>query len=239
MFLYLALESDPEGSQNNSEGDSGAETGDATETEQTETTPATFEIDGEQFTIDQIKEWRLGNMRQSDYTRKSQEIARMRREAQEAIELYEYLRRNPDLVQKLSEEATDAPEVRNISVDPVVQELDMKVRTMEIEKSLSQIKSEFPEANDIEILQIATDRRISIEDAFDIWKGMNLDKFLKQKSTELAKKMTTNKEATKTLMNPNMKPPINNLGLSQAEIAFAQKLDMTPEEYKKYKNYKR
>ncbi len=37
------------------------------------------EIDGEEIALDDIKEWKLGNLRQADYTRKTQEIADQRK----------------------------------------------------------------------------------------------------------------------------------------------------------------
>ena len=58
-------------------------------------TPTTFNIDGiGEVTADQIKEWKNGNMRQSDYTRKTQDLAKERAEHKDALELYSYLRSN-------------------------------------------------------------------------------------------------------------------------------------------------
>lgn len=236
MFLYLAAESDAENTSDN--GDSTAESPDIA-TEQPDPTPSAYDIDGEQYTIDQIKEWRQGNMRQSDYTRKSQEVARMRQENQEAIELYEFMRNNPEIVQRLNEEVPDNEVAKSLAVDPRVIELDTKIRTMEIEKALDKVKSEMKDANEIDILQIATDRRITIEDAFQIWKGQNMDKIVKSKASEIVSKTQENAQKTKTLINPNLKPPNGDLGLSAEEIAFAKRIDMPLEEYKKYKNYKR
>lgn len=238
MFLYLAAESDSE--DNSDGGDPAVDTPDVgVDTEQPSATPSTYDIDGEQYTLDQIKEWRQGNMRQSDYTRKSQEVARARQENKDAIELYEFMRNNPEIVQKLNEEVPDNEVAKNLTVDPRVIELDTKIRTMEIEKALDKVKSEMKDANEIDILQIATDRRITIEDAFQIWKGQNMDKIVKSKASEIVSKTQENAQKTKTLINPNLKPPNGDLGLSKEEIAFAKRVDMPLEEYKKYKNYKR
>ena len=38
-----------------------------------------FNLDGEEYTADQIKQWKQGSMMQEDYTRKTQELAEMRR----------------------------------------------------------------------------------------------------------------------------------------------------------------
>ena len=44
-----------------------------------------FEIDGEEITLSQIKEWKDSGLRQSDYTRKTQEAAELRKEAEARI----------------------------------------------------------------------------------------------------------------------------------------------------------
>ena len=224
----VILDGSDEGTDDNTNDDSGA--------------PEFFEIDGEKLSVDDIREYKKGFLRQSDYTRKTQEIAKLRREHQEAIELYNYLRGNPELVQKLLEEEPQAP-AQNLAIDPRLHELDLKVRTLEIEKTLGQIKRDFPEANEIEILQIATEKMIPVEDAFEMWKGKNLDKIVDKKvktqSNELIDNIKTKGERTKTLMKPTGKAPDAKLGLSDAEISFARKVGMSPEEYKKYKTYKR
>jgi hypothetical protein len=46
-------------------------------------TPITVEVDGETYTLDDIREMQRGNLRQSDYTRKTQELARQREAAAE------------------------------------------------------------------------------------------------------------------------------------------------------------
>ena len=241
MLLWLAAEGDD---QDTSTTDATATEGNL-ETAEVEATepiiPDKYVIDGEELTVEQIREFKKGHMRQSDYTRKTQEIARSRQEHAEALELYEYLRQNPELAQELADRA---PEVRatNLTSDPRLQELDMKVRTMEIEKALGVIRSSMPEVNEIEILQLATDKRLSIEDAFEQWKGKNMDKIVeskvKAKTEQLADRIKTNGQTTRTLMNPTLKPP-DNLGLSANEVEFARKIDMPLEEYKKYKTYKR
>lgn len=48
--------------------------------ETTAEVPPVFNIDGEEITLDQIKEWKADGLRQADYTRKTQEIAEQRRQ---------------------------------------------------------------------------------------------------------------------------------------------------------------
>jgi hypothetical protein len=68
-------------------------------------TPITeFDIDGiGKVKVDDIKEWKLGYMRQSDYTRKTQEIARQRNETKDALDVYNFLKSNPTIAQALAD----------------------------------------------------------------------------------------------------------------------------------------
>lgn len=55
-----------------------------------------FELDGEQVTAEQIKEWKSGHLMQADYTRKTQELARQQESLKPVLDLQNYLQSNPD-----------------------------------------------------------------------------------------------------------------------------------------------
>ncbi len=232
-LFWLAADED---SQDNLETENLGEESEITseETAEESTEPEKFVVDGEELTIEQLREYRQGFMRQSDYTRKTQEIARARQEHKEALELYEYLRANPEIAQRLQDEGDDVPQ-NTLKDDPRVAELDMKLRRMEVESALSLIKKETPEADDVAILNIATQKRISVEDAYEIWKGKNLDTLIKNRTSKTVEQIKQNGKMTKTLMTPASKPVTSALGLSDLELSWAKKLDMTPEDYKRYK----
>lgn len=206
-----------------------------------------YEIDGEKYTLDQIKEWKLGNMRQSDYSRKTQEVSRMRKEAEEAIEVYNYLKSNPQLVNALLQNEdinkNDADFVKQ-KTDPTIkeiQDLKQKYYMIEIEKELADITSKDKDVNDVELLQIANQQNCDVKTAYTIWKGMNFDKLIEKKIKEtksgLAKEIQSNRGVTKTLITgADKEVPDGNYGLSDIELAYAKKLEMTPEEYAKYKH---
>ena len=69
-------------------------------------TPQYIELDGEQLTLEQIREFKQGYLRQSDYTKKTQILAQERERLKEAVELYDYLQSNPEIAQRLVEEDT-------------------------------------------------------------------------------------------------------------------------------------
>lgn len=206
----------------------------------------TFEVDGEKYTAAQIKEFRTGNLRQQDYTRKTQELSRAREENKDAVELFNYLREHPEIAKKLSEEA---PEVKSKTdaLDPLTQRLnnmEMQFNTKEIDRQLEAILSKDKMVTDMELLNIANENHMTIDKAYQYWKGENVDKIVANKMSEQSKKLTEqikkNGLDTKTLIQPGDKPTATgNFGLSEVEVAYAEKLDMTSEEYSKYKNYKR
>jgi phage I-like protein len=205
-------------------------------------TPETFfEIDGEKLTPEQIKEYRQGYLRQGDYTKKTQEIASLRKQNEQAVQLYEYLNSKPELIQKLRElDSEEVEELQNVykQQDPVVNELSLKVKSMEINHELEMLKVNDPNLNEIEILNLATEKTMPVKDAYVMWKGMNFDKLLKEQlakqSANLTEQIKKGQTVT-TLMNTNEKSSSGSFGLSQTEMTMADKLGMTYEEYARWK----
>lgn len=222
-----------------------AEQTEQAEVETTPDLPSEFEIDGEKYSLDDIREWRKGNMRQADYTKKTTELAQKRKEAEEALEVYNYLMSKPDLVKKLYELDTENPqEVAKVSqkLDPVtkqISELNQKLLIKDIEAELKEITSKDKMVNDVELLELANQMKCSVSVAYDIWRGKNMDKIIKAKEQEvkrqLAQEIKTKSDTTKTLIK---QADANNdkgtFGLTDEQIMFAEKLGMTTEEYSKY-----
>ena len=220
------------------------------ETQSTEPEIVKYDIDGEQFTVDEIREWRKGNLRQADYTRKTQELAKQRKEAQEALEVYNYLMSNQELVKKLVELDTENPvgaSKAKEKLDPVRKELEdlkvqMKIKDLDVE--LAEITRNDKMVSDIELLKIANESKCDLRTAYNIWRGNNFDKIMAEKEKELTKRITEkiqkNADTTRTLISPaDESPEVKTYGLSELQLAYAQKLGMTPEEYARYNsNYK-
>ena len=71
-----------------------------TETEQP-SEPQKFNINGQELTLEEIK---TGYMRQQDYITQREELNKLREESKQALDLVDYLKKNPNLAQKLMEE---------------------------------------------------------------------------------------------------------------------------------------
>lgn len=206
-------------------------------------TESFFELDGEKLTAQQIKEYKQGYLRQSDYTKKTQEVANQRKEHQEALELYNYFRANPHLAQRLSEmEDEGAKDIDKVykPQDPKLVEIDTKLKSMEINHELELLKMQDPNVDEIEILNLANEKVMPIKDAYTLWKGQNFDKILADRlakqSATLTEQIKTANSKVVTLINPMDKTNDNTYGLTEAEMRMADKLfDGNYAEYKKWK----
>lgn len=213
-----------------------------------DTPPTTYNIDGQEYTIEQLREFKNAGLRQSDYTKKTQEIANMRKQYQEAIELTNYLKSKPELLNKLveldggSEQAQKAKQ----ELDPVmsqINDLKMQLKVSELDKQLSDLKANDPTIDDVELLKFANEKKLDLETAYYLQRGMNFDKILNEKINEvkasLTKEIQDNKKITKTLIGKaDVKNDNGNYGLTEMETLMATKLGMSAEEYAKYKNPK-
>jgi hypothetical protein len=205
-------------------------------------TPQEIEIDGEKYTVDQLKEYKKGYLRQSDYTKKTQEIASQKKEAQDAIELYNFFKQNPEYLQKFEEikgtnQQQTAPKIQ--VTDPATRELMVKVKTMEIDNILNEIKKDDPDLNEVELMNYAYENNMDVQHAYYAMRGMNFNKILEKKlaeqSARLTAEMKKNAGLTGTLINPGDSTKDTTFGLSKEEITMASKLNMTPEEYAKWR----
>lgn len=145
-----------------------------------------FNIDGEDFTLDQIKEWKQNGLRQSDYTKKTQELAEQRK----ALGQVETPNENV--------EPTDSERLRKIEMDIENKKLDLEITNLKIK---------YPDFDDVAIINEATSRGIT--DLEFIYKAMREDKssepidmeaykaqVLAEYKEQIATKKQTNKDAT-------------------------------------------
>lgn len=205
-----------------------------------------IEIDGEKYTLDQIKSFKQNSITAQEYLSMREEIQKERDMNKDAFELFNYLKSKPELTQKLYEfDSTLEQNMKSNSVNSEtenrIQELEIKIRRDEIERSLQSITSKDKDVNEIELLKVATENNVSIEQAYNIWRGQNFDKILEKRLNETKKTMSDslkkNNEVTKTIISNGDKKNDTSatFGLTDLELKFASKVGMTPEEYAKYK----
>lgn len=189
-----------------------------------------------------IKEWKLGYMRQSDYTKKTQEIARQRDEAKDAMEIYAYLKQNPAIAQALADGNAGAlngtPIASKLATNPQLEDVNYRLASIELDSKLNALKAKYPDFNEVEVLTEAD--RLGIADLEFVYNGLrgkNIDSLkeslTKQIETELTEKIRKNGIETQTIISPGDTTADTNYGLTPAQIAIATKMKLTPEQYAK------
>ena len=119
--------------------------------------PITVEIDGKEVTIDELKN---GYLRQSDYTKKTQDLSRQREQTKEAVEFYDYLKANPTVAKQIQTNGGQVPD----SIDPTlskVKELEDKMYDMMLQNEIEGLTSKYPDFEIKDVLEIAKNKSIT------------------------------------------------------------------------------
>lgn len=208
--------------------------------------PDTVHIEGfGDYTLDELKEFKNGYLRQSDYTRKTQELARQREEANEALEVYEYLRNNPHLVNALMQ-------MDNGQVNPVVQKATPEnammqqilhnQKAMEIEMKLNDLKSRYGnDVDEVALFQKATE--LKTDDLEFVYKALQYDNLVAQQSnavqaaaTQMQAEIDANKSAVSTIVGTNQGAVARpQKSLTDAEKKVAAQMGISEADYLKWK----
>lgn len=131
-------------------------------------------VDGEELTVEQIKELRAAGLRTQDYTQKTQEIARIRRESAEAIELYEYLKSNPVVADKLlsDEQLTPDDKQRLAKLDPRVAhnaKIERELNDLKLQREIDTLSAKYSDFDVVKVLHTAYEKQMTnLEDAYKL-----------------------------------------------------------------------
>ena len=206
------------------------------------TTPTEFEIDGiGKVTAKDIQEWRQGSLRQSDYTKKTQEVARQKEELKEAVEVYNYLKQNPQLVEHLKQAdgvKADVIDMANPNT-AMIKDLAYKQKAMETDLKLAELKSKYGNIDEIAILQKATELRT--EDLEFVHKALRFDSTsgndaVAKAKAELQAELEQNRKMTGTTISTRQGQSVqqNTVSLSDDEKRVASGMGMSEAEYAKW-----
>lgn len=212
-----------------------------TKPEEKPTLPEKITIDGiGEVTLDELKN---GYLRQSDYTKKTQEIANKRKETEEAIKLYESLQQNPQIIQQLKQIVNVPP-----SLDPITSEI-VKLRNelydLKLEKEISDLQAKYPDFEVRQVLEIAREKQLpNLEDAYHLFKSqkaqpLDENKFKEQLRQQILNELKAEQSATSTIISTNSGAPIisdNQPKVSEAEAKVARNMKMSVAEYVKWRD---
>ena len=201
-----------------------------------------IELDGEKITLEQIKQFKQGY---NSYSKQVSDYKALQDQSKDALELFNYIKGNPELAQKLYEydAEVNSGNLQDKLPSKEKEEINTLRREMtaiKIDAELSSIKAKDASVNEIALLQIATEKGLPLDIAYKVWKADNYDTELKSKLKEQSKSITKDlqnaKKTTKTLITEDAgKADDGTFGLSKQEIAMANKLEISLEDYSRWK----
>ena len=209
-----------------------------TETEQP-SEPQKFNINGQELTLEEIK---TGYMRQQDYITQREELNKLREESKQALDLVDYLKKNPNLAQKLMEEP-EAKEVSNV-VNPAmerIQALEKQLFVQNLDNQISQLKSKYKDFNEVEVLNKAVQMGVKdLEFVYNGMRGANIEQLIaqqvKEQLAQATQKMQKNAQTTRTVVGTTTQKQVTTThNLTQQEMRVADLMGMSYEDYAKYK----
>lgn len=205
-----------------------------------------IEIDGEKISIDELKQ---GYARSKDYIGNKAtldteyaKLQKEREENQEALEIYNFLKENPNIAQELARIQPNAKPV-TASIDPVFKEkfehMEQMLYRQQLQSNIETLKAKYKDFNEVEVLKEASQRGIvDLEYVYQAQKGRNVDKLVEdmvnKKLVEAQAKREKNQGATTTISNKADVPP-STPNLTPQEQKIAKIFGMTDEEYLQYK----
>lgn len=192
------------------------------------------EIEGiGKISVDDIKEWKQGYLRQSDYTKKTQSLASQRQEYEDAVNLYNYLKANPELASRLQDDSYDGNQQYQQMTEKLnpfyqrLETLEQQLINQELDKEINDLKTKYPDFNEVEILNEANKRGVTdLEFVYKAMSSKNTDDVRKQIEDEvrqqILKELQDNNTSTQTIISNGDKPPVKNYNLSPQETSVAK-----------------
>ena len=192
------------------------------------------EIEGiGKISVDEIKEWKQGYLRQSDYTRKTQSLASQRQEYEDAVNLYNYLKANPELASRLQDDSYDGNQQYQQMTEKLnpfyqrLETLEQQLINQELDKEINDLKTKYPDFNEVEILNEANKRGVTdLEFVYKAMSSKNTDDVRKQIEDEvrqqILKELQDNNTSTQTIISNGDKAPVKSYNLTPQETSVAK-----------------
>lgn len=161
--------------------------------------PVTYEVDGKELTVDELMK---GYLRQSDYTKKTTDVSKMRKEHAKAIELFELVQSSPALQEKLKEAGGDKAVIDAANQEQKrIRDLESQIASMELDKQLTNLKAKYPDFNETKVIAEAAKRKTT--DLEFVYKATRTEK---DGDTMTAKERETLKAEIRKELEAELKP---------------------------------
>lgn len=216
----------------------------------TNQTSQTVIIDGQEYTLDEIKN---GMMRQSDYTKKTQELARQRQTVERTSKFYQDALSNETVVNALDEAGIEYTDPQQLQYE----ELNAKYHDMLLEKEVERLQDTYEDFDALAVMRYAYDNgHEDLEDAFHIMysKGMfdveeeaptsqaiDVEALKEQIRQELRAELQSNVDTGTIITSGSASAPIKDNApvLSDQERKVARMMRMSEEDYAKWRGIKK
>lgn len=196
-----------------------------------------------EFTVEELKEWKQAGLRQADYTRKTQELARQREEAKDALELMAYLRQNPHLVEALKNVEDNPNQAIFNKATPeneMLMQLAYNQKSLEIDMKLNQLKAQYGDVDEVALFQKATE--LKTDDFEFVYKALMYDrntvdkqKIIDEAKEQLRNELEANKDGVKTVVGTAPPSPVKTgPSLTEDQKHVANAMGLTEAEYLKW-----
>lgn len=203
--------------------------------------PTKIEIDGKEITIEELKN---GYLRQSDYTKKTQQVSNQRKESEEAIKFYEYLKQNPEAAATLKD-TVGVPRQLDPTQSKIV-ELEQKMYDMMLENEIDTLSRKYDDFEAREVLEVASEKGMTnLEDAYKLLKSgkgtTDLVSLKEQLRKELLLEMKEESVSTKTIINDTSShtiAPTSDVTLTPGEVRVAKGMGMSIQDYVSWRDAK-
>lgn len=221
------------------------------ETAQTSGTPTepiaqteaqTIEINGEYVPVDELKN---GYLRQSDYTKKTQELAQQRKEFEIAKQYYDALQSDPQKAEQFAHE-NNLPIITKKDLE--YEQMKQQYETMLVKQEIDLMKAKYTDFDEQAVLQLASEKPFdNLEDAYlfnkakqGIAQPVDINSIKEQIRQEILTEIQSSQGTSSIIGVQGASRPIvdDTPTLTNAELKVAQGLGMSPKEYAKWRDAK-
>lgn len=205
--------------------------------------PSTLNIEGlGEVTLEQIKEWKQGYMRQSDYTKKTQELARQRKEVTQQPYVPQVQHQIPT-PQPYNLPYQPNQQIPSPMFDPRfnpalqrVEELEQSIADRELDRTVSELKQKYPDFDEVKVLNEALARNVTdLEFVYRALRDDSARDMREQIRQEVLRELAETRNGTQTIIKPEATQSVQTVQLTPAELRVAEEMGFSPEEYAKWR----
>lgn len=209
--------------------------------------PEVFKVGDAEVTLEELQK---GYLRQSDYTKKTTELANMRKELKQAEDLYKDIQSNPDLQKQLKDSGANQDLVNSANAEQKkIRDLEVKIASMELDKEVSRLKQKYPDFDEVAVITEASKRNSpdlefiykatrKVEDKKD---DVDMDSLREQLKKELLAEIKGEDVPPTIISNKASLTPVTEekgVTMTVQEAKIADGMKMSHEDYIKYRDGK-